>query len=80
MLKPAVCILEYMSIDNAVQTMTKEFRNRKKNINLNLNVLMAAPAVVVLLPGSPHETYTSPYLLPVRGLNEIFIGESLSSR
>ncbi|KAM9450529.1 NAD kinase 2, mitochondrial isoform 1-T2 [Clarias gariepinus] len=27
-----------------------------------------------------HETYTSPYLLPVRGLNEIFIGESLSSR
>lgn len=27
-----------------------------------------------------HETYNSPYLLPVRGLNEIFIGESLSSR
>ncbi|KAF7697050.1 NAD kinase 2, mitochondrial isoform X2 [Silurus meridionalis] len=27
-----------------------------------------------------HETYTLPYLLPVRGLNEIFIGESLSSR
>ncbi|XP_062867313.1 NAD kinase 2, mitochondrial isoform X2 [Trichomycterus rosablanca] len=27
-----------------------------------------------------HDTYTSPYLLPVRGLNEIFIGESLSSR
>ncbi|XP_060747651.1 NAD kinase 2, mitochondrial isoform X1 [Tachysurus vachellii] len=27
-----------------------------------------------------HETYTSPHLLPVRGLNEIFIGESLSSR
>ncbi|XP_060792064.1 NAD kinase 2, mitochondrial isoform X3 [Neoarius graeffei] len=27
-----------------------------------------------------HETYTSPSLLPVRGLNEVFIGESLSSR
>ncbi|XP_026989896.1 NAD kinase 2, mitochondrial isoform X2 [Tachysurus fulvidraco] len=27
-----------------------------------------------------NETYTSPHLLPVRGLNEIFIGESLSSR
>ncbi|KAI4886835.1 hypothetical protein NFI96_018405 [Prochilodus magdalenae] len=25
-------------------------------------------------------SYTTPYLLPVRGLNEIFIGESLSSR
>ncbi|XP_036443931.1 NAD kinase 2, mitochondrial isoform X2 [Colossoma macropomum] len=27
-----------------------------------------------------HNSYTTPHLLPVRGLNEIFIGESLSSR
>ncbi|XP_072517865.1 NAD kinase 2, mitochondrial isoform X2 [Salminus brasiliensis] len=27
-----------------------------------------------------HNGYTTPHLLPVRGLNEIFIGESLSSR
>ncbi|KAG7498292.1 NAD kinase 2, mitochondrial isoform X1 [Solea senegalensis] len=31
-------------------------------------------------PGALHETVSKPCLLPVRSLNEIFIGESLSSR
>ncbi|XP_013883022.1 NAD kinase 2, mitochondrial [Austrofundulus limnaeus] len=31
-------------------------------------------------PGSVHQTVSEPSLLPVRSLNEIFIGESLSSR
>ncbi|MEQ2199411.1 hypothetical protein XENOCAPTIV_025594, partial [Xenoophorus captivus] len=30
--------------------------------------------------GALHQTYSKPSLLPVRSLNEIFIGESLSSR
>lgn len=32
------------------------------------------------MTGTTHNSYTTPHLLPVRGLNEIFIGESLSSR
>lgn len=57
------------------ELISKEFRD-KRTTNVRLNVLIA----VVLLKGRTHEIYTSPYLLPVRGLNEIFIGESLSSR
>lgn len=54
----------------------------KNMITVYVDVLWCSNAVLsdFLERGRVHESFSKPSLLPVRSLNEIFIGESLSSR